>query len=68
MTRRAPSLRSAQLNAAVQHIAPTLAGRLSRTQLKAAFSLRSRLAEALRQDDPSRLGTLTTTATTIPRL
>jgi tetratricopeptide (TPR) repeat protein len=68
MTRRAPSLRSAQLGAAIQNIAPTLAGRLSRTQLKAAFALRSRLAEALRQDDPSRLGTLTTTVTTIPRL
>ncbi len=67
MTRRAPTLRSAQLGAAIQNIAPTLAGRLSRTQLKAAFALRSRLAEALRQDDPSRLGTLTNPITTIPR-
>lgn len=40
---------------------------MSRTQLKAAFALRSRLAEALRQDDPSRLSTLTNPVTAIPR-
>lgn len=67
VTRRAPVLRTAQLGAALQDIAPTLAGRLSRTQLKAAFAFRSRLAEALRQDDASRLGTLTGTISTIPR-
>jgi TolB-like protein len=67
LTRRAPGLRSAQLGAALQNIAPTLAGRLSRTQLKAAFAFRSRLAEALRQDDAGRLGTLTGTISTIPR-
>ena len=67
LSRRAPALRSAQLGAALQNIAPTLAGRLSRTQLKAVFAFRSRLAEALRQDDAGRLGTLTGTITTIPR-
>lgn len=67
MSRRAPALRSAQLGAALQNIAPTLAGRLSRTQLKAVFAFRSRLAEALRQDDAGRLGTLTGTISTIPR-
>ena len=67
MTRRGPSVRSAQLGAAIQNIAPTLAGRLSRTQLRTSLALRSRLAEALRQDDPIRLGTLTTPITTIPR-
>jgi TolB-like protein len=67
LNRRAPALRTAQLGAALQNIAPTLAGRLSRTQLKAAFAFRSRLAEALRQDDAGRLGTLTGTITTIPR-
>ena len=67
MVRKGPTLRSAQLGAALQNIAPTLAGRLSRTQLKAMLALRSRLAEALRQDDPSRLGTLTTPITIIPR-
>jgi hypothetical protein len=40
---------------------------LSRTQLKAAFLFRSRLAEALRQDDAGRLGTLSGTISTIPR-
>ena len=67
LSRRAPTLRTAQLGAALQNIAPTLAGRLSRTQLKAAFAFRSRLAEALRQDDAGRLGTLTGTISTIPR-
>jgi TolB-like protein len=67
LSRRAPALRSAQLGAALQNIAPTLAGRLSRTQLKAAFLFRSRLAEALRQDDAGRLGTLSGTISTIPR-
>ena len=67
VTRRAPALRTAQLGAALQNIAPTLAGRLSRTQLKAGFAFRSRLAEALRQDDAGRLGTLTGTISTIPR-
>lgn len=64
---RAPALRTAQLGAAIQNIAPTLAGRLSRTQLKAAFAFRSRLAEALRQDDAGRLGTQTGPISTIPR-
>lgn len=67
MTRRAPTLRSAQLGAAIQNIAPTLAGRMSQTQLRTRLALRSRLAEALRQDDPSRLSTLTNPVTAIPR-
>jgi TolB-like protein len=67
LSRRAPALRGAHLGAALQNIAPTLAGRLSRSQLKAAFAFRSRLAEALRQDDAGRLGTLTGTISTIPR-
>ena len=66
-SRRAPALRTAQLGAAIQNIAPTLAGRWSRTQLKATFAFRSRLAEALRQDDAGRLGSLTTPISTIPR-
>jgi TolB-like protein len=64
---RAATLRSIQLSAALQNIAPTLAGRLSRTQLKAALAFRSRLAEALSQDDAGRLGTLTGTISIIPR-
>ena len=67
MTQRAASLRSAQLGAALQTIAPSLAGRMSRAKLKSTFVLRSRLAEALRQDELDRLGTLTSPISVIPR-
>lgn len=59
-------LRGTQLAAAVQAVAPTLAGRLGQRPGKLA-AVRARLAEALRQDDPSRLGTITKTVVTIPR-
>ncbi|HEU5217570.1 MAG TPA: hypothetical protein VFU23_02870 [Gemmatimonadales bacterium] len=48
------SLRAAQLAAALQSIAPTAVARLSRTQ-HSAPGTRSRLAEALRQDDATRI-------------
>lgn len=57
--RRQPSVRSANLGAALQNIAPTVAGRFGRAQDRALMALRSRLAEALRQDDPIRLRSLT---------
>jgi len=62
----AAGLRSAQLAAAVQGIAPTLAGRLNGKPGRLA-QLRGRLAEALRQDDPSRLGTIGDVLSGIPR-
>ena len=65
--RRAPSLRNAQLGAALQTIAPSLAGRMSRTKLRSTFVLRSRLAEALRQDELDRLAALASPVTIIPR-
>jgi len=65
--RRAPSLRNAQLGAALQTIAPSLAGRMSRTKLRSTLMLRSRLAEALRQDELDRLAVLASPVATIPR-
>ncbi len=62
----ASGMRSAQLAAAIQGIAPTMAGRLSQKPGRLA-ALRARLAEALRQDDPSRLGTIDKIQSTIPR-
>ncbi len=59
------SVRGAQLSAALQNIAPTLAGRLNRANRPAA--IRSRLAEALRQDDASRIGITGQGTTVIPR-
>ncbi len=59
---RGPTVRGAQLAAALQNIAPTMAGRLNR--LHKSPPMRSRLAEALRQDDAGR--TLTV-STVIPR-
>lgn len=64
--RNGGGVRGAQLAAAVQNIAPSMAGRLRRTTGRAA-AIRSRLAEALRQDDPSRLATTARPPTTIPR-
>jgi len=68
-TTRSPAgagIRSAQLAAAVQGIAPTLAGRLNGKPGRFAV-VRGRLAEALRQDDPSRLGTIGQILSNIPR-
>lgn len=65
--RRQPSLKNAHLGAAIQNIAPTLAGRFGRAQQRAMLALRSRLAEALHQDDPTRLRALTDPTSTIPR-
>ncbi len=64
--RRAAGTRGAQLAAALQTIAPTLAGRINRLQSRPG-SVRSRLAEALRQDDPSRLTAIGQPTVTIPR-
>ena len=61
----AAGLRGGQLAAAVQGIAPTLAGRLGRPG-KIAL-IKARLAEALRQDDAARLGTIGQIVVTIPR-
>lgn len=60
------AVRGAQLAAALQGVAPSLAGRLNRPQGKLA-AVRSRLAEALRQDDPARLGAIGQIVVTIPR-
>ncbi|HEV8599181.1 MAG TPA: CsgG/HfaB family protein [Gemmatimonadales bacterium] len=49
------AIRGAQLVAAIQGIAPTLAGRFSQRPGKLA-AIRARVAEALRQDDPARIG------------
>jgi TolB-like protein len=57
-------MRSAQLAAALQGIAPTLAGGLGQ---RARAAMRARLAEALRQDDAARLSTLGKLVVTIPR-
>ncbi len=62
----ASGTRSAQLAAALQTIAPTLAGRVNRLQSRPT-GVRSRLAEALRQDDPSRLTAVGKPTVTIPR-
>jgi TolB-like protein len=59
------SVRSAQLAAALQNIAPSLSGRLSRASR--LTGIRSRLAEALRQDDASRIGLTGQGTTVIPR-
>jgi hypothetical protein len=56
-------IRGAQLVAAIQGIAPTLAGRFSQRPGKLA-AIRARLAEALRQDDPARIGRI---LETLPR-
>lgn len=50
--KRGPTMRGAQLAAALQSIAPSMAGRLYR--LQKSPPVRSRLAEALRQDDAGR--------------
>jgi len=61
-----PDVRAQSLGVALQTIAPTLAGRITKPLTKQQMMLRSRLAEALRQDDASRLGTITV-STTLPR-
>jgi len=48
-------IRGAHLVAAIQGIAPTLAGRFGQRPGKLA-AIRARVAEALRQDDPARIG------------
>jgi hypothetical protein len=55
-----------QLRAGIQTVAPTLAGAL-RLGILRPPQLRSRLAEALRQDDPSRIGTIEDVTGIIPR-
>ena len=67
IAQRPASLKSAQLGAALQTIAPSLAGRMSRTKLRSTFLLRSRLAEALQQDELDKLRTLTSPIAVIPR-
>jgi hypothetical protein len=59
--------RAAQLRAGVQGIAPSLASRLGRGQGRQPGSIRSRLAEALRQDDPGKLNGIGQILITIPR-
>jgi tetratricopeptide (TPR) repeat protein len=59
--------RAAQLRAGVQGVAPSLAGRLARAQSRQPGSIRSRLAEALRQDDPGKLNGIGQILITIPR-
>jgi TolB-like protein len=59
------SVRGTQLAAALQNIAPSLAGRLNRANRPTV--IRSRLAEALRQDDASRIGLTSQGTTLIPR-
>jgi len=58
--------RSLQLAAAIQGIAPTIAGRLNQHSGRLA-AIRARFAEAARQDDPSRLGTIGKILDAIPR-
>jgi TolB-like protein len=55
-----------QLRAGIQTVAPTLAGAL-RLGILRPPQLRSRLAEALRQDDPARIGTIEDVTGIIPR-
>ncbi len=66
MASRVAALRTGQLAVALQTIAPSVAGRMLRSPIRLP-ALRSRLAEALRQDDPSRLAAIGQTTTTIPR-
>ena len=63
--RQGRSVRGMQLSAALQNIAPSMAGRLSRANRPAV--VRSRLAEALRQDDASHIGITPAGTTVIPR-
>jgi TolB-like protein len=62
----ASGIRAVQLASALQGIAPTLAGRLMQHPGRLT-AIRGRLAEALRQDDLGRLGTLGQLVVTIPR-
>lgn len=57
----------AQLRAALQTVAPSAASRLLRQTLLPHSPLKSRLAEALHQDDASRLALLGTIVVVIPR-
>lgn len=59
--------RAGQLRAGLQAIAPSLASRLAPGQPRGNAGLRSRLAEALRQDDPGKLGAIGKILITIPR-
>jgi TolB-like protein len=62
----AAGMRARQLRAAIQTVAPTLAGSL-RLGITRPPQFRSRLAEALRQDDPVRIGTIDDVTGIIPR-
>jgi TolB-like protein len=59
-------MKARQLFAGIQTVAPTLAGAL-RLGIVRPPPIRSRLAEALRQDDPSRIGTIEDVTGIIPR-
>ncbi len=61
-----PTSRGLELAAATQGIAPTLAGRLNQRSSR-ILAIRARFAEAARQDDPSRLGTIGKVLQIIPR-
>jgi tetratricopeptide (TPR) repeat protein len=63
---RVAGIRGVQLAAALQGIAPTLAGRIGQKPGRLA-AIRARLAEALRQDNPERLGTIGKVVDQIPR-
>ncbi|MGH7559564.1 MAG: hypothetical protein ACRENB_00945, partial [Gemmatimonadales bacterium] len=58
--------KAAQLRTGIQGVAPTLAGKL-RLEMHRHPQMRSRLAEALRQDDPSRIGSIGEVIVVIPR-
>lgn len=60
--------RSTQLRAGLETVAPTLAGKLQQLILFRRTDLRSRLAEALQQDDTATLGSLGEIIVIIPRL
>jgi TolB-like protein len=62
----AAGMKARQLRAGIQTVAPTLAGSL-RLGISRPPQFRSRLAEALRQDDPVRIGTIDDVIGIIPR-
>lgn len=62
----AAGMKARQLRAGIQTVAPTLAGSLRLGAIRSP-QFRSRLAEALRQDDPVRIGTIDDVIGIIPR-
>jgi len=65
--RRRAGTRAAELRASLQGIAPSVASRLARGQPRLGAGIRSRLAEAFRQDDPGKLGAIRQILNSIPR-